>query len=214
MSGQVFIISAPSGAGKTSLVHAVLEHIPTLKVSVSYTTRAPRPGEEEGIAYHFVSVDHFHQMREHGDFIECAEVHGNFYGTSHRWIKEQLALGNDIILEIDWQGAEQVMRLLPDSSTRIFILPPSFEVLRERLTLRGQDHSDIINRRLRAAYEEVLHAPNFDYLVINEHFEEALQNLIAILRATRLKTTHVLNTKHEMLNALQYSLKNSHDLYN
>ncbi len=211
MSGQVFIVSAPSGAGKTSLVHAALERIPLLKVSISYTTRAPRPGEEEGIAYHFIDVNTFHQMREHGDFIECAEVHGNLYGTSHRWIKDQLASGSDVVLEIDWQGAEQVLRLMPQQSTSIFILPPSFEVLKARLTGRGQDSSDIINRRLRAAYEEVMHAPVFDYLIINEVFETALENLIAIVQATRLKTTSVLMTQQDAMNALNRALKIYHD---
>lgn len=211
MSGQVFIVSAPSGAGKTSLVQATLERIRSLKVSVSYTTRAPRSGEEEGIAYHFVDIDTFHQMREHGDFIECAEVHGNLYGTSHTWIKEQLALGNDVVLEIDWQGAEQVIRLMPEQSTSIFILPPSFEVLKNRLNTRGQDHPDIINRRLSAAYDEVMQAATFDFLVINEHFETAVNDLVAIVQATRLKTTSVLNIRQDAINALLCALKTCHD---
>ncbi len=211
MSGQVFIVSAPSGAGKTSLVQAMLERLPKLKVSVSYTTRPARPGEEEGVAYHFVSLDSFHERREHGDFIECAEVHGNFYGTSHQWIKEQLASHNDIILEIDWQGAEQVQRLLPHQCTSIFILPPSFEELKERLTGRGKDHEDVIRKRLRAAYQEVLHAPAFDYIVINDRFETAVEDLVSIIRATRARSQTITAARQHELTRLNSELRHFHD---
>jgi guanylate kinase len=210
MSGQVIIISAPSGAGKTSLVNAVLQRIPSLKVSVSYTTRAPRPGEKEGEAYHFITIDTFCAMRDHSDFIECAEVHGHFYGTSQRWIKERLAMGDDVILEIDWQGAEQVRRLMPEESSSIFILPPSYAVLKERLVSRAQDHPDTIRRRLAAAYEEVSYATTYDYCIINEEFEQAVEDLYCVLRSIRLKTNQVARSRTTLIQSLHSDLRSAH----
>ena len=185
MSGNIFIISAPSGAGKTSLVKALLEADSQVKLSVSYTTRAPRPGEVDGVHYHYVSIDAFMAMLNHGDFLESAEVYGNHYGTSQRWIEAQVATGADILLEIDWQGAAQVRKLLPQAIS-IFILPPSPAALRERLTGRGQDSAAIIAGRLAAARADMSHVSEFDYVIINDDFATAGLELQAVVRASRL----------------------------
>jgi guanylate kinase len=184
--GTLFIISAPSGAGKTSLVQALVKQEQNLQVSVSYTTRPKRPGEEDGTNYHFVDKQTFSAMRENADFLEHAEVYGHSYGTSHRWVDEKLANGIDIILEIDWQGAQQIRRLMPDS-TSVFILPPSRKALRERLEDRGQDDSSIIDARMAKAISEMSHYFESDYLIINDDFDAALDDLQAIIRSQRLK---------------------------
>ena len=164
MPGQLFIVSAPSGAGKTSLVRELRKAEPAVELSVSYTTRAPRPGEVDGVDYHFVDGTTFEAMLERGEFLECAQVHGNQYGTGLPWIEARMRAGRDILLEIDWQGAEQVRRLLP-TSIGIFILPPSVAELARRLTGRAQDAPDAIAGRLSVAREEMSHAPEFDYVL-------------------------------------------------
>lgn len=185
--GRLYIISAPSGAGKTSLVAALLNADSRIEVSVSHTTRAPRPGEQDGVNYHFVDVPHFEQLITQGAFLEHAKVFDNFYGTSQLWIEGRLALGQDVILEIDWQGAQQVRKLVPDALS-IFIVPPSKAALRSRLTGRGQDNEAVIARRMADATSESSHYPEYDYLVINDDFDQALADLLAIFRAQRLLT--------------------------
>jgi len=183
--GNLYIVSAPSGAGKTSLVKALLEDEQRVRVSVSHTTRAMRPGEVDGVNYHFVTREQFTAMLEQDAFLEHAQVFDNFYGTSQTWIEQTLAEGFDLILEIDWQGAQQVRRLLPQAKS-IFILPPTQEALRHRLTNRGQDSGEIIERRMRDAVSEMSHYVEFDYLVINDDFGHALEDLKAIFRANQL----------------------------
>lgn len=201
IQGNLYIVSAPSGAGKTSLVRALLEQDTSIRLSVSYTTRPARPGEEEGKHYHFVSREDFQQRLAHGDFLESAEVYGNYYGTSQSWVENQLQQGHDILLEIDWQGAQQVRKLMPQA-TSIFILPPSLETLRQRLSNRGQDSQEIIDRRMHTAQDEVSHAPEFDYVIINDDFNTALQDLLAIARAARLQTTAQLARHKALLSSL------------
>jgi len=181
-TGILFIISAPSGAGKTSLVGELLKRMENIKASISHTTRDCRPGEEDGINYHFVSREEFVGMLEQNAFLEHAEVFGNFYGTSEQWVKETLAAGEDVILEIDWQGAAQVRQLFAEC-TSIFILPPSKQALRERLNNRGQDDSAVIEKRIAAATEEMSHYIEADYMVVNDDFEVALKQLMAIVSA-------------------------------
>ncbi|WP_372965330.1 guanylate kinase [Marinobacter sp.] len=184
--GTLFVISAPSGAGKTSLVAEMLRQDSCLGVSVSHTTRAMRDGEQDGVNYHFVSRDEFEAMIDRGEFLEHANVFGNYYGTSQVWVRETLAKGQDVILEIDQQGAAQVRRLLPECVS-IFIVPPSAETLRERLVGRGTDAQEVIERRLAEAEAECRHAVEFDYLVVNDVFGVALEDLLAITRSCRLK---------------------------
>ena len=186
-AGTLFTVSAPSGAGKTSLVRALLEAEPGLQVSVSHTTRAMRPGEQDGVNYHFCDREHFSAMLERGEFLEHAEVFGNLYGTSQRFVEEQLAADWDVVLEIDWQGAQQVKRLMPETCA-IFVLPPSEEALRERLSQRGQDDEATIERRMAEAVSEMSHYIEGDYLVVNDVFDQALQELQAIVRSQRLRT--------------------------
>jgi guanylate kinase len=183
--GNLFTISAPSGAGKTSLVNALLPTLDHLRVSVSHTTRTQRPGEIEGVNYHFIDTSEFHRMIERGDFLETAEVFGNFYGTSQRWVEDTLAGGTDVILEIDWQGAQQVRRLLPETQS-IFIVPPSRAALLQRLNQRGQDPTDVIATRMAKAIGEMEHFLEADYLVVNDQFDTALAELRAILISRRL----------------------------
>lgn len=185
-TGTLFIVSAPSGAGKTSLVNALIKDSEGIKVSVSCTTRPIRPGEIDGVNYHFITRDAFIARTQSGDFLESAEVFGNFYGTSQAWVKNQLASGTDIILEIDWQGAQQVRRLVP-GAVSIFILPPSRKTLLERLRGRGQDDEGIIAKRYAEAVNEMSHYPESDYLVINDNFEHALDDLKSIVRSQRLR---------------------------
>lgn len=184
--GTLYVISAPSGAGKTSLVAQMLRSDERLGVSVSHTTRAMREGEQDGVNYHFVSRNEFEAMIARGDFLEHADVFGNYYGTSHVWVRETLARGQDVILEIDWQGASQVRRLIRECVS-IFIVPPSPEVLRERLVGRGTDAPEVVERRLAEAEEECRHAAEFDFLVVNDDFDVALADLLAIVRAQRLR---------------------------
>ncbi|MFL2491364.1 MAG: guanylate kinase [Luminiphilus sp.] len=184
-TGQLYVISAPSGAGKTSLVKALLESTSNLQVSVSHTTRAIRPGESDGVNYHFVDESEFTSIRDAHGFFEWAQVFGNFYGTSRHAIQERLAEGIDIVLEIDWQGARQV-KMLVDDAVSIFILPPSTAALRKRLTDRGQDDDEIIEGRMQAARDELAHYDEADFIVLNDDFEIALQDLQSIIRAQRL----------------------------
>jgi guanylate kinase len=202
LTGTLFIICAPSGAGKTSLVNALLEREPDLELSVSYTTRAPRPGEQDGREYHFVTSEAFLRMAGQGDFLESAEVHGNMYGTSQAWIEARTREGRDILLEIDWQGAQQVRRVVP-GTIAIFVLPPSLEVLRRRLTARGQDTSAVIERRLVNAREEIDHVEEFDYVIINQNFDVAVVDLVSIVRATRLQVTAQLTRHRDLINAMK-----------
>ena len=184
-TGTLYIVSAPSGAGKTSLVKALLDAQPQIRVSVSHTTRPMRPGEVDGVNYHFVSREEFHERLQHNEFLEHAEVFGNLYGTSQRWLEQTLNEGFDLILEIDWQGAQQVRRLMPQAKS-IFILPPTQEALRQRLTNRGQDSDEVIEKRMREAVSEMTHFVEYDYLVINDDFAHALIDLQAIFRANQL----------------------------
>jgi guanylate kinase len=184
-TGQLYVISAPSGAGKTSLVKALLESTPNLQVSVSHTTRAIRPGETDGVNYHFVDESEFTSIRDAHGFFEWAQVFGNFYGTSRQAIQERLAEGIDIVLEIDWQGARQV-KMLVDDAVSIFVLPPSTAALRKRLTDRGQDDDEIIEGRMQAARDELAHYDEADFIVLNDDFEIALKDLQSIIRAQRL----------------------------
>lgn len=185
MTGNLFVISAPSGTGKSTLVNALLAQDLRLRLSISYTTRAPRPGEVNGREYHFVDAKVFEAMLERGEFLESAEVHANRYGTSQRWIDATRAQGLDVVLEIDWQGAQQVRRIYPEVVT-MFVLPPSMQELERRLRLRGQDAEEVIARRLRNAATEIGHVAEFDYVIINKDFDEARQDLAAVVRATRL----------------------------
>jgi guanylate kinase len=188
-NGTLYIISAASGAGKTTLVSAVLEQVDDLEVSVSHTTRAPREGEVDGVNYHFVDKHTFEAMVEDSEFIEYATVFGNMYGTSRQHIQEQLLKGKDVILEIDWQGARQIRQLMPDCKS-VYIVPPSTEALRERLTSRGKDDEEIIARRMQEAISEMSHYVEFDYLIINDDFDEARDNLAAIIRGNRMLHEH------------------------
>ena len=180
-------MSAPSGAGKTSLIKALMEQDERVEVSVSHTTRPQRPGEAEGVNYFFISTEVFHEMREAGAFFESAEVFGHLYGTSLAQLESRLSDGADVILEIDWQGAQQVRKLLPDSAW-LFILPPSLDALKARLHARGQDEEDTIDIRMRAARDEISHCDEADYLIINDECETALEALQALVRSLRLRT--------------------------
>lgn len=178
--GNLFIISAPSGAGKTSLVNALLERMPNVVVSISHTTRAMRPGEVYGKDYYFIAVDEFKNMLKRDEFLESAEVYGNFYATAQKSVTAQLEHGRDVILEIDWQGAEQVRNRIADTIA-VFILPPSKHELERRLRGRGQDSDDIIARRMSAAKAEISHFDEFDYVILNDDFDTALQELMQLL---------------------------------
>lgn len=188
MTGNLFILSAPSGGGKSSLIGALRKTHPHVTVSVSHTSRAPRPGEENGKHYHFVDSDTFKQLIAEEVFLEWAEVFGNFYGTSRLAIAEQLAEGKDVFLDIDWQGAQQIRQLFDDVTT-IFVMPPSKAALRQRLLERGQDSGDVIDSRMEEAQAEMSHFTEFDYLIVNDDFETALQELEQIVLTQRLKTT-------------------------
>jgi len=186
MKGKLFVITAPSGAGKSSLIQALLKDDPSLGLSVSYTTRPPRPGEQNAREYHFVDDREFLAMRDRGEFLESAEVHGYRYGTAKRVILEALERGHDLLLEIDWQGAQQVRRLHPDC-VGIFILPPSIEELERRMRARGQDAEAVIQRRLANAREELTHSGEFKYAIINKDFEAAKGELKSIIQKERAK---------------------------
>ncbi|HEY0721126.1 MAG TPA: guanylate kinase [Gammaproteobacteria bacterium] len=200
-SGTLYIVSAPSGAGKTSLVKALLKETPGITVSVSHTTRQPRPGETDGVEYHFVSVEIFRTMVADGAFLEHAQVFDNFYGTSRSAALDLLKRGTDVILEIDWQGARQVRDMIP-GAVSIFILPPSRQTLEARLRGRGQDGEEVIARRMRDAISEMSHFAEFDYLVINDQFEQALLELQSIIAARRLRTPVQQAVNRQLLSAL------------
>jgi len=185
-SGSLFLVVAPSGAGKSSLVNALLQQEPAIKLSISYTTRTPRPGEENGREYFFTNTEDFLARRDAGEFLEWAEVFGNYYGTSRIQIADTMAAGTDVLLEIDWQGAQQIRKQFPHA-VGIFILPPSIDVLEERLKKRGQDEPHVITRRLLAAGGEIAHASEFEYVIINQEFTVALSELSAIVKATRCR---------------------------
>ena len=202
MSGSLFVVSAPSGAGKTSLVHALLNINPQIGLSVSHPTRTPRPGEQDGRNYHFVSREEFMEMVGRGEFLESAEVYGNLYGTSQAWIGQQISMGHDILLEIDWQGAAQVRRLFP-ACVSIFILPPSLEALEQRLIGRGQDSEEVIARRMAAAREDMSHVAEFDYVIINDNLNEALRELNAVVLSARLRCANQLARHQVLINHLQ-----------
>jgi guanylate kinase len=201
MSGCLFIVSAPSGAGKTSLVSALLGTDPHVKKSVSYTTRDPRPGEENGVHYHFVAPEEFERMRASGGLLETAVVHGNHYGTSRRTVENECASGSDVLLEIDWQGAQQIRTLKPDVVS-IFVLPPSVRALEERLRGRGQDSAEVIARRVAAARGEMAHVDEFDYVIINDDFDRAAQDLISIIRAERHRLPRQLARHTDLISRL------------
>lgn len=186
MPGSLYVVAAPSGAGKTTLVRLLLQQERDIRLSVSYTTRPPRPGEENGREYNFIDTDSFRHMVGQGEFLEWAEVHGNFYGTSKTWIVNRIVDNHDVLLEIDWQGAQQVRALFPEA-IGIFILPPSLEALESRLRGRGTDSSDVIARRLAAAQAEMRHVGEFDYVIINDSLEQALEDIRSVVRASRLR---------------------------
>jgi len=201
MSGSLYIISAPSGAGKTSLVSKLIEQDSRIVVSVSSTTREMRPGEEDGVNYHFLNIEAFNEKIAQGDFLEHAQVFDNFYGTSKSAVEAQLEARKDVILEIDWQGAQQVRKLMPDAIS-IFILPPSLEELRKRLTNRGTDSQEIIERRMQDAVSEMSHYAEFDYIVINNHFDIALSKLQSIFIANRLRNEKQQAIHKNLIDAL------------
>ena len=194
----MFIIAAPSGGGKTSLVNALLERDPRLVLSVSHTTRRPRPGELDGRHYHFTSETEFKQMLRRGDFMEYAQVFDHYYGTNSQSVVAQLEQDRDVILEIDWQGARQVQAVFPDCCA-IFIIPPSLEVLQQRLTERGQDSAGVIQRRMRDARAEISHWAEFDHLVVNDKFDTALEELAAIINDHRMQRPHEANKNNQRL---------------
>jgi len=200
-TGTLYIVAAPSGAGKTSLVKSLVETTSDVVVSISHTTRPPRPGEQDGVHYHFIPLRSFETMIAQGAFLEHAQVFGNRYGTSRAAVLAKLQAGLDVILEIDWQGAQQVRKQLPDSPS-IFILPPSRDALRQRLAGRGQDSPEVIERRMAAALDELSHYVEFDYLVINDQFETALTELSAIIIAQRQRRTAQLERHLELFHIL------------
>ena len=202
MAGNLFIISAPSGTGKTSLVHALLDINPQIDLSVSYTTRGPRPGEQDGKDYHFVSRETFLEMAKRGEFLESAEVYGNLYGTSQTWISREIAKGRDLLLEIDWQGAAQVRRIFPESIS-IFILPPSIAALEQRLRGRGKDNDAVIAKRMAAVREDVAHIAEFNYVIINDNLDDALRELNAVVLSARLRCAMQLSRYQNLINQLQ-----------
>jgi len=199
--GQLYIVSAPSGAGKTSLLNALRGRLKHVQVSLSHTTRAPRPGEKDGWHYHFVSVDEFRDEVEKGHFLEYAEVFGNYYGTSKLAVEELLNSGKDVILEIDWQGAQQVRENTNDV-VGIFILPPSLEALEERLRSRQQDDEATIQRRMQEARSEMSHYSEYDYVLFNDDFEDALEKLFYLFRVGRLRTDRQIQHHGELLDSL------------
>ncbi len=201
MSANLFIISAASGTGKTSLVSELLKSVENLTVSVSHTTRNPRPGEVDGDHYHFIDTKTFEEHIKNGHFLEHAQVFDNYYGTLLQTVEAQLSEGVDVILEIDWQGAEQVAKRLPDAIS-IFILPPSLQTLHHRLSNRGQDSDEVIQKRLAGSILEMTQHQNFDYLVINDEFEVALRDLQSIIRSARLKTARQRQYQAALIDAL------------
>ena len=201
MRGTLFIVAAPSGAGKSSLVNACLARDPQIALSISFTSRAPRPGERHAQHYHFVSAEEFQRMIDAGDFFEWANVHGDLKGTARQSVEPQLAAGHDVLLEIDWQGAQQVRAKVPDAVS-IFILPPSREALEERMRKRGQDSEDTIARRLAAAREEMSHYGEFDYVIVNEVFDTAVVEMGSIFIASRLRRNQQIQRHGALIQTL------------
>lgn len=199
--GTLYVIAAPSGCGKTSLVHALVKNEDNIEISISHTTRAPRPGEQDGVDYHFVDENTFKKMIDNNEFLEYAEVFGHHYGTSKAWIADTLKKGIDVILEIDWQGARQIGRLFHHVKS-IFVLPPSRQALRQRLELRQQDSEDVINNRMQQAISEMSHYNEFGYLVVNDDFDRALDDLRSILHSERLKRRYQSIKLDELLQHL------------
>ena len=200
-TGSMLMVVAPSGAGKSSLVNALLQKDPDIGLSVSYTTRAPRPGEVNGREYNFLSEQEFLKRKDAGDFLEWANVHGNYYGTSKSWIESQMKNGKDVILEIDWQGARQVQQLIPQAIW-IFILPPSIQTLEDRLRKRAQDDEATIQKRVAAAKDELAHVAEANYLIVNDNFEQALSDLNQVVLASRLRTGPQLARQHQLAKEL------------
>lgn len=200
-TGQLYIVSAPSGAGKSSLLNALRARMPDVVISVSHTTRTPRPGEQDGVHYHFTDVEIFRQQVADGNFLEYAQVFDNYYGTSRLSVNAQLESGRDVILEIDWQGAQQV-REKAENVISIFILPPGIEALSERLLGRGQDSDETIQRRMRDAKSEMSHYPEYDYVVINDVFATALEELLSIFRSERLRLARQVQQHKALLDGL------------
>ncbi len=201
MSGNLIIVSAPSGAGKTSLVKGMLATTQGIDLSISYTTRPSRAGEVDGRDYHFVSRDIFMEMANRGDFLESAEIYGNLYGTSQSWIRSKMDAGRDILLEIDWQGAQQVRQIFPHCAS-VFILPPSIETLENRLNGRGKDSPEVIARRMQSARDEISHVAEFDYVIINDILDEAVQQLRCVVFAERARRDRQLARHQELINQL------------
>lgn len=200
-TGSMLMIVAPSGAGKSSLVNALLEKDAGIGLSISFTTRSPRPGEVNGREYNFLSEEEFLARQKAGDFLEWAQVHGNYYGTSKSWIESQMQSGKDVILEIDWQGARQIQQLIPNAIW-IFILPPSIQALEDRLRKRAQDDEATIQKRVMAAKDELTHVAEANYLVINDRFEQALQDLSQLVLASRLRSQSQLARHHQLAKEL------------
>lgn len=203
-SGNLFIVAAPSGGGKTSLVKKLIETLDHIEVSVSHTTRAMRPGERDGVDYFFIDDKKFINMVNDNAFLEHAKVFNNFYGTSIAQINARLACGIDVVLDIDWQGAEQIRRSFPDAVS-IFIIPPSLDALKQRLTNRQQDNHDVISDRMKKAQDELSHYPEFDYLIVNDDFEHAAMELGAIVIANRLRVQRQVNKQSKLLSFLMSS---------
>ena len=201
MRGTLFIVAAPSGAGKSSIVNACLARDPAIRLSVSFTSRAPRPGERHAEHYHFVSADDFQSMVAAGDFFEHARVHGDWKGTARQSVEPQLAAGHDVLLEIDWQGARQVRLQVPDAVS-VFILPPSRAALEQRMRARGQDSEAVIAQRLAAAHEELSHYDEFDYLIVNEHFDRAVDEMCSVFTASRLRRDRQIARHAELIATL------------
>ncbi|HSM11856.1 MAG TPA: guanylate kinase [Lysobacter sp.] len=201
MRGTLYIVAAPSGAGKSSIVNAVLARDPNICLSISFTSRLPRPGERHAEHYHFVSADDFERMVEAGDFFEHARVHGDWKGTARQSVEPQLALGKDVLLEIDWQGARQV-RSKVTGAVSVFILPPSREALEQRMRARGQDSEEVIAQRLAAAREEMSHYGEFDYVIVNEDFATAVDEMCAIFTASRLRRDAQVARHSRLITAL------------
>ena len=199
--GSLYTVSAPSGAGKTSLVKALVERCPGIGVSVSHTTREVRPGERDGVSYHFVTDTVFLDMLSRGEFLEHAKVFNHYYGTAQSWVEQQLASGQDVILEIDWQGAAQIKRQRQDAVS-VFILPPSREALRQRLTTRGRDQEDIIQQRMNQARDEMSHYPEADFIVVNDDFDTALAQLEHLVEGLRLRADAQMIKHTELLKEL------------
>ncbi|MFK0376637.1 guanylate kinase [Pandoraea sp. NPDC090278] len=208
--GNLFMVVAPSGAGKSTLVNALLAQDSDVRLSISCTTRAPRANEEEGVHYNFISVEQFLERRKRGEFLESAEVHGNYYGTSRVWIEEQMREGRDVLLEIDWQGAQQVRKRF-SNAVGIFILPPSIEALEERLKKRGTDEPKVIARRLLAAGGEIAHAPEADFIIINDEFQRALDQLQSVFTAVRLRFASQYARHKTLFTDLDIHAPNDHE---